>query len=721
MLDFGQDAHLAFADPGDLVGRMLGEVRFPERVTVSVAARRHRMLSNPGAYSGPWGGGPYFTAHLDRIMDCLGAESLYNEVGVMGPAQTGKSEIGNNWQLQTAIYDPADLLFVAPDRVLIEAYVKKEFDKMVEYCTGHVSQRNGHAVYIPSLQERMLPGAGADTMSLKRFRGADFFFYWPTGPRLRALPFPRARVDDLDDVPTDIGDQGDVINLLRGRMGSFSAFGRTMLYVNSTPKLGPLAGIEGFVAGGTDERLWVDCLQCALPFVLEIERLDFDRTGTPRDAATSASVVCPECGHPHGPRDKRPLLDGYRWIGRGEQAAARHERPDGKRGELELNRRASFRLDGLFGFRPWSEIAELGRAAELKFEYEQDDGGLKAWDQTVAGRNHKPRSGNSDPVSEDELKKRARNAAYVLGEVPPGAEVLIAAIDQQGNRFEVAVWGFGDSFRSWLVDRFAIAAIEVEGSAPRALRPFTRPEDWAAIHRHVMQRTYPLAGAAHLRMKLFNTVIDTGGLDNATDNAFAWWHAMVMGDLASGRAPLPATAITLFKGGNRIKGKLLPPPTVDARRQIKGAPQAEMFIPNVNRMKDILDVRVNRRDDGPGYVSFPRDVDPAYLAELRAETKQGELWVRPPHTANETMDLYVMAFTAVLRFGGSDASLAWVPAWARPPRGGPARLQVKDPNPVRAQDEAQAEPGKAVRIGRDGSGPKASPRPRNRIRSRRAG
>lgn len=696
MLDFGQHEQLAFADPGELVGRAFGEARFPEKVAPSLAARRHRVLNNPGAYSGPWGEGPYFIRHLDRIMDCCATESPYNEVGVMGPAQTGKSEIGNNVQLHRVIYDPTDMLFIAPDRVLIEAYVKKEFDKMVEHAVSF-----GKA---PSLRERMLPGANSDTLNLKRFRGAELFFYWPTGPRLRGLPFPWVRVDDVDDVPTDIGDQGDIFSLARGRMGSFSAYGRTMLFANSTPKLGPLAGIEAFVAGGTDERLFVDCLHCHKPFALYGDRLEFDRQGTPRDAATSAQVFCPECGVGHGQRDKRALLEGHRWVGRGEIAVARSECPAGKIGEIEPNVRASFRLDGLFGFRPWSEIAELGRAAELKFEYEQDDGGLKAWDQTVIGRNYKPRSTSTDPVSEGDLQKRARSAGYAMGEVPPGAEVLIASIDQQGNRFEVSVWGFGRELKAWLVDRFALLTTE-DGGRERSLAPFRRPEDWSAIHRKVMTRTYPLAGAPHLAMKIFNTVVDTGGLDNATDNAFAWWHAMVTGDVASGRPALPPSAITLYKGGNNPKSRLLPPPTIDAKRQIKGAPQAEMFIPNVNRMKDILDVRLNRKDHGPGYVSFPRDVPHAYLAELRAETKQGEQWVRPPHTANETMDLYVMAYTVVLRFGGSDGSLAWVPGWARPPRGGPDKLGPAFEREL-AQEAAGAsadlepEPSPVTRIGR---------------------
>ncbi|MCT2398517.1 phage terminase large subunit family protein [Novosphingobium mangrovi (ex Huang et al. 2023)] len=684
----GQHDPLAFADAGMIVAECLSEMRFPERVSVSAAARRHRVLANPGAYSGPWGEGPHFVDHLDRIMDCLGTDSPHDEVFVMGPSQTGKSEIGNNYQLHSIIYDPADMLFVMPDRTSIDSYVKTQFAKMIELARDDEGR--------PVLLDRMLPGSSSDTINLKRFRGGDLHFLWPSGPTFRARPIPRGRLDDLDDIPTDIGDQGDAVSLMRGRMSSFSVYGQTMLYVNSTPKLGRHAGIEGMVAAGTDERLWVDCLHCHEPFAFYVDALEFDQTGTKEDAASSAEVKCPSCGSLHGPRDKRALLQTYRWVGKGEKAVSRQAEETGKTGELIANRRASFRLDGLFGFRPWSEIAALGREADIKLEYEQDEGPLKAWNQTIVGRNHVPKTNGESPVTEDELLQRAKAAPWVVGEVPPGVQVLIAAIDQQVNRFEVGIWGFGQNFRAWLVDRFKIDAIEDAGEA-RTLKPFTRPEDWAAIHRYVMQKSYPISGAPHLRMKLFNTVVDTGGLDNATDNAFAWWFAMVAGDPASGRAPIPATAITLFKGGNNPKGKLLPQPTPDAKRQIKGAPQAELYIPNVNRVKDILDVRLNRRDDGPGHIAFPADLDPRYLAEMRAETKIGDQWTREPHTANETMDTYVMAYTAVLRFGASDASLGWVPEWARPPRGAPAKLQQPVPEPGAAttgQDSANRPPNR---------------------------
>lgn len=685
MLDFGQHEQLGFADPFALLRRCFAQMRFPERVTVSQSARLHRKLANPGAYSGPWGGGPYFVGHLDRPMDCLMSESPYRQVMVMGPSQVGKSEIGNNWQLHKVIYDPSDLQFAMPNEKNMGEYVKTQFDKMIEIC--------------PDMQKQMLSGASADTINLKRFLGCDQFFTWPTGPNFRSKPIPCHRGDDTDDFPVDIGKQGDLLSLMQGRMGSFAAYGRTMIYLNSTPKLGSSAprGIEALVAAGTDERFWVDCLHCGRPFALYFDRLHYEKLGTSADAESSAEVACPH-GCLHSQREKRPLLETFRWIGKGETAVERGADRSGKDGELLGNIRASFRFDGLFGFRPWSEIAGLAREAELAFETEQDEGPLKTFNQTIVGRNHiTPRSGDA-AVALSDLEKRAKASTYVMGEVPPGVLVLVASVDQHANRYEVSVWGFGVGFRAWLVDRFAVISIE-ENGRHRPVRPFTVPEDWAVLHEQVMSRAYPMAGAPHLMMKIFNTAVDIGGNDNATDNAFSWWHAMVAGDAMSKRPALPETAITLIKGGNRLNARLLPPPTVDAKRQIKGAPQAELFVPNVNRMKDILDARLCRREDGGGFISFPRDVSPAHLAELRAEVKVGEQWTRDSHTANETWDLYLYAYTVVVRFGGSDASLSWVPDWARPPKSAPKELAPPPAAPRDGEPDASPDSAPVHRVG----------------------
>lgn len=708
MLDPAYGPPPSFADARALIADAFAELRFPAKVLVSEAARLDRILINPGAYSGPWGDSPHDMRFADRAMDGLHADSPYDEVVIEGPSQTGKSEVGNNWMLHTILYDQADMLFVLTDKESLKSYVTTQIVPMLDAQ--------------PKLRARQLGGASSDNINLKQFRGCDIHMLHPVSTTFRARPISRGRLDDYDDFPTDINNQGDGISLLKGRMGSFDMFGRTKIYVNSTPRLGDRAGIAARRAGGTDERWWIDCLQCGEPFELDCEqRLDFDRTEMPEDAASSARVVCPECGYPHRQTEKRAMMATGRWIGRGERAVS-----GGKEGELIVSKRLSQRWDGLMGMRSWANIAHQWRAAELTFDMEQDEGPLKAVYQTVIGKNYVPRGSGEPPATEDAIRRRALASLHRLGTVPADAVCLIATVDQQANRFEVAVWAFGPGFRVWLVDRFEILTIERDGRDQR-LKPFTRPEDWAVLHAKVLSLTYPMADGRAGRMKILNTAVDTGGLDNATDNAFQWWHAMVAGDVGSGRTPVPPTAITLVKGGNKPGAKLLPPPTIDAKRQLKGAPQAGLYVPNVNRLKDIADTRLKIEDGGAGSIHFPGDVDrrgellaAKWIAEMRAETKVGDQWTRDPHRANETWDLYLYAYTVVLRLGGGDASLSWVPEWARPPKGAPRKLPKPAPDAVTpAENESVREPVAAARASHQRPARRAGPKRNVRVQRAR--
>lgn len=666
----------AFASAPALVADVFAELRFPAKVAISVA-NRDRMLANPGAYSGPWGESPHDMRFTERAMDALRADSPYAEVVICGPSQTAKSEIGNAWIYHTILHDPAALLFVMPDKEAVKKYVSTELTRMLDNN--------------PELRKRQLAGASSDNINLKQFRGCDIFMLHPVGTTFRAQPFSRGRLDDYDEFDMDISDQGTALKLLYGRMGSFEMYGGTKIYVNSTPKLGDKAGIAALLPGGTNERWWVDCLQCGAPFELDTENvLKFDNTGTPEEAAESAAVMCPDCGGAHLQRDKRALMGTGRWVGRGETAIA-----GGKEGELVASTRLSQRWDGLMGMRSWAKMAHLWREAEIEFADKQDETDLKTFWQTTIGKNYIARGSGEPAVTEEALVKRARTSGHRLRTVPSNAMCLVAAVDQQAKGFEVAVWAFGPGFRAWLVDRFDVLVIERDGRNV-SIKPFKRPEDWAVLHKEVLSRSYPMADGRPGTMKIFNTAVDTGGLENATDNAFQWWHAMVAGDVGSGRAPVPATALTLIKGGNNPASRLLPTPTIDAKRQIKGAPQAELYVPNVNRLKDIADTRLKIDDGGSGSIHFPCDttrrgdlIAAPWIAEMRCETRVGEQWVRDPHRANETWDLYVYAYTVLLRLGGGDASLAWVPEWARPPRGRPRTLPAPERMPAEARDDVR--------------------------------
>jgi phage terminase large subunit GpA-like protein len=631
------------APAGVIVAGLARENLTPlEKLTVAEAAEKYRILDNKGGgYCGPWRFD--LAPYLYRPHSCL-TDDLYRIVVIMGPAQSGKSEVANNWLLHSAITSPASMIWLQADRAIMGDYVREKIDPMIELS--------------PELRSRLLTDVGSDNVYRKAFRGRMIVnFIWPVGSQLRMRSSPRFVIDDYDDVPDDIGGQGDALTLLGGRQTTFE--GREKGFVTSSPSLGKNDGIEALTARGTDERLHVACVECGERFILDSDQLTYEKTDTPMAAERSAMVVCPVNGCLIEPRRKAELVRTGVWAGPQQMVM-----PDGRiEGDAKETDIASFRIDGLFGFASWARLAGLKRAAELTFEQTQDEGELRGIVNTRFGKNYVSQIAGLVPIEADSLTARVDGSEYEIGTVPDWVKCLTAAVDVQGNRFEVLVVGWGEGWRTARIDRFPILAID---DGETKIDPSGRPEHWGVLLSRVMWRRYPMAGKPEFTMPILCTAIDTGGEDGVTDNAFAFWSTAM-------RAGVPPTAVTLIKGGNNPKGRLLPPPTVDAKRKgAPGDPDPELFVPNVNRIKSMIDVRLRRTVPGPGYMDYPRGFAREYLDETTAETRSGDLWERPRGRANETLDLEVYNIVVTIRLGGADSSLAWVPAWAAPKETGAA-------------------------------------------------
>jgi phage terminase large subunit GpA-like protein len=615
-------------------------LRPPEAIDVAGWAARYRILSNPGGgYSGDWDNtiAPYLVEPMRALSD-----PLVKMVAVKGPSQAGKTDLGLNWLGWQIDVDPADCLVCQPTKGLAQTFSEERVDELLDLVKGN------------RLRDKQLADQGADNIFRKWFRGMSLFAIWPVGSEFTQRPVPRGWLDDYDQYDEDIDGQGTAVMLMTARQTTFE--GREKSYVSSSPALGDGRGIDGLVKSGTNERLHWQCPHCQEYFVPETDQhLKFRRDGTADDAAVSAHVVCPTNGCIILPREKRALAATEIWLEPHQTIAA-----DGTiLGEKIGGSRRTFTFDGLFGFLSWGTLASEWFEAEQAFEARQDENPLKTFYQTRIGKNYRSRLAEAPRVTVEELKDRLE-LGWMLGTVPPGVVFLTGSVDVQKGRFVVSVWGWGAGGESWLVDRFEIFMLE-DGSS--SVDPASHLEHWRVL-LPLFSRRWPLSGqaardGAEASLPVLGWAIDTGGEPGVSDNAYKFW--------ALATRLVSRERVTLVKGGNQPNGPLLPSTWLEQKR--KGGPRktgAQLFKPNVHVLKDVLDARLRREDPGAGYIHFPENLPETVLAELLAEEKRKGLWVKIA-ARNELIDLYVYAYTVVLRLAGQRVDLGWVPEWARSP------------------------------------------------------
>lgn len=609
----------------DILARVAHLYRPKAHLTVSQWAERHIAHYDPEAL-------PF----LAEIMDAC-SDPDTSEVADMGPAQGGKSLIGEafiGWSIE---HDPADFLVCQPDKALMQDFVVRRINPLVANT--------------PVLKSALLPAANADNIFLKQFRGMLLTSIWPLGSQFRARPVPRGWLDDYDQFAEDIEGQGNAIKLLDGRQTTFE--GRDTKLVSSSPAREDGGGIEAFVAGGTDERLQPVCPQCNERIELDIKRdLKFNDKGTLDEAEQSAHVVCPANGCWLEPSDRRRLLDSMKLLPNRGFVASRPA--SGKR-------RRTFRRDGLLAFTSWSKLAREWRDAQMAWEARQDESPLRTFFNVKGGQNYRSVRSGEKPVAAEALKSR-RESGWLLGTVPRGPKVLNLLIDVQHDRFECGVVGAAKDREQWLVDRFAIDVLD-DGLTQVA--PFTHAEHWKVL-LPLFDRKYPLAelgedGKPVGHAPILSVVIDTGGSDKKGDQATAgakyFWNAA----RALGVHP---SRITLVKGGSKPTGKLMPPGQF-ADQKIKGGARrssARLWIPNVHVIKNMIDARLRRTAPGPGYIHLPENLADDHIEEITAEELKDGKWVKL-RARNETLDILVYSEAALLKppFAQSRTDMAWVP------------------------------------------------------------
>ena len=580
------------------------------------------------------------------------------------------------WMAHNVVNDPGDMLIVQMTQDKAREFSKQRLDRAIKNS--------------PKLKATQSALARDDNTHDKLFRNGMWVrLGWPTATNFASTSYRYVAGTDYDRWADDIDGEGDGFALMSSRPKTFLS--RGMVAVESSPsrpvtdpgwrpasahEAPPVGGILGIYNRSDRQRLYWQCPHCREHFQAEpglgLFRLPDDDTLLEgiRDldidvfARQHARVPCPHCGAIITPRQREQMNAPGLWL------------PDGvtidERGRISGTPRTSsiagFWLGGVAAtYVTWETLIRKHLQALLEFSLTGGELQLMTTANTDQGMPYMSRMLAAAKAGAAHARYDANLKRY---HVPDEARFLVTSVDVQGGRnarFEVQVHAIGPHQEQWLVNRFAITESNRDGFGDQKapLDPASYPEDWDVLTEQVVKATYRTSDPnREMRVKL--TVVDSGGEDGVTNNAYAWFRRLRKAGLQS--------KARLTKGANtKVDWHIRE--TMVGGRQGKGDVPLQLLDPN--KFKDLVWANYQRKTPGPGYYHFPEPRHPernptgwlpqAFYDELHAEVRnENGVWEQVKKR-NETVDLCCMIRAGCMMLG-ADKRTFWdnPPAWALP-------------------------------------------------------
>lgn len=567
----------------------------PPRWTVSEWADNRRIIS---ARAGAVEPGQWRTSrvpYLREIMDSLCDPSVPRVV-FMKSSQVGGTEVGLNWIGYTIDQDPAPMLVLWPTEGMFKNWSTVFLDALLQDT--------------PCLRDRVVDVEGRrdsrNTTARKTFPGGYMIaLSAKSSGQLRSLRAPRAMAEEVDEYETDVRDQGDPIALLERGLRTFWRAGLGKLYINGTP-----TGIDSRIVAEfepSDQRFfYVPCPHCGgyqrlvWKDAQERYRIICDRDKDGELDPQTARYLCELCG---------ALIDETH---RDAMLEAGQFRPTYPGREIR-----GFHINTLYSpFVAWSKIVEeflkskRGRATLKPF--------LNLWLGLP--------SEEEGTVNDPELLKHRREP--YAAEVPRKVGLLTAAVDVQGDRLEVLVWGWGVGEESWVIEW-----LQIDGDPGQ-------DEVWAELAK-VVKRSWRHEGGATLRIAAM--AVDAR-YNSDKVHAFCEQFEHV----------IPTT-------GKEGRGRPIITAPGAMKRKRSQAHRRPSWSVGVDSGKDKVAAMLRVQEMGPQYLHFPEDLDEVFFDQLTAEKlvtvyvhgRPVRKWKVIPGRRNEGLDLTVLNLAALASLGSA--------------------------------------------------------------------
>lgn len=667
-----------YADAYALVSRALRVLEPAKRLMVDEYAAEHRWLSNTGGgYVGRWQ--HEMAPYLAAPMRCLNTR-LYLTVAVVGPGQSGKTSIAENWLLQSVETDPADLLWYMQTDKGVESYVKSRINPMIDAHAGMKSR----------LGKRPID----DSIGFKRFSGMIAEFLSGTHSNLINKKAGRIVADEIDAWDQSSGDPKVLLDIRRqtyGRASTLLAMSHPDLATGIEPKFWR-AGIMR-VYYDSDRRVWYwPCPHCEawsspVPTAKRVMTLEYP-VDAPLDVIErEAYLKCPVSGCVIYDHQRREMnLAAYRspfggWVGEGQELSEGGEIS----GELVRKDTAGFWIVGVMSPFLLNGIGGLARErakAELELETGGDDRTLKEVVVKQYGFPHASavRVGSTDVET---LVERAKAEDQPLGVVPDDVRFLTAWIDIQIAHFEVLIRGWGCGSESWVIDK---------RRQPADTTTDTRA--WVDLLAGLIAERFPLASDPANGMRIRAIGYDSQGAPGTWDRANETWRRLRDSGLIRNYGTLDGRdvwSVAPTQGASTLSAALLQVVYPDNQKRTKGT--ARVAVPvirfNANQFKDMLAGQLKRALPGPTYVHLPakllaREAPHSSLEQMVSEQRDAIGRWKKPHggVRNEMLDLMVGCQVLAHLHGLTRINWDKPPAWADVGTNNPMISPLAEPHPA---------------------------------------
>jgi len=493
----------------------------------------------------------------------------------------------------------------------------------------------------PRIRHRVAPENSRDeassTTAFKRFFGG--FNQIVTASSSKGLQMVTIRwlvLDELSGYLRDVDGRGSPASQARKRQKAWGDRAKELAI--STPGMAGECEITELYEASDQRRFYVPCPHCG-----DFGLLRYENMLAPGPATRNrAAFVCRSCGGVIEQADKPKMLGLGVWVptwSDSPETLVPEIIPAEAIGAYVVppctgrfaGRQPGYALWAAYSpMESWTDIWERGVAARA------DPVEMKVFTQQDLGEAYEPKG--DAPDWEKLLSVRE---PWPRGVVPWPAAVITGFIDVQGNRFEWGLWGWGEGFQGWLIDR---GVINHDADDPAA---------WAAIDSLVSRR-WPTAGGREIDVMQWG--LDTG------------YRAQVLYDRVAARPSLLAT-----KGDAKPRAAPFKKSRADLKdahgRKIQGRRLDLALIGQFDLKSSVYEgfraLLTGPDSEGryrPGALHLPNWIGEDELRQLTAEVlidpreyaasaakRGGKLvkpferreWRKKPHQANEGLDIVV--------------------------------------------------------------------------------